>query len=376
MNTLELTVPAKGNTPAVNAPVLDVASLDTAKPLEEIFQPFETVLTKWEAKAQSLIVTDINQKTEMQQARLARLELKEARVAMDKTRLGLVAGLKARTTKIDATARLIRGKMEELEEQLKASEEFAERHAAKVKAELKLARETELMPLLESPIAIDLSTLAEDQWAKTLADAKLLRQAKIDAAAKAEAERLAKEESDRVERARIAAENERLKAEAAEVARVAEVERKRIEAERAEEQRKAKEERDRIEAERAAERKKAEAEAARVAEVARKELEAIEAKAREEAATAAKEAARLKAELAAKAKEEAEEKARIEAERLAADKAAKKAAAAPDKAKVALFAGTLRDMARLKLNDEPLSDAIWTKVNELAEWCESTAEKL
>ena len=92
MNTLELTAPAKSQAPAAPAPVIDVAALDTAKPLEEIFQPFETVLAKWEAKAAALVVTDINQKTEMQQARLARLELKEARVTMDKTRLGLVAG--------------------------------------------------------------------------------------------------------------------------------------------------------------------------------------------------------------------------------------------------------------------------------------------
>lgn len=371
MNTLEITVPSK----AVAAPI-DVGALDTAKPLDEIFQPFKTVLDKWEAKAVSLVVTDISQKTEMQQARLARLELKEARVTMDKTRKGLVEGLKARTSKIDETARIIRVKIEGLEEILRASEEFADRYAEKMKAELKVKRETELAPFMDSPVVTDLSALSEDDWAKTLSDAKLLRQAKIDAAAKAEADRIAKEEADRVERARIAAENERLKAEAAETARLAEIERKRIEAERAEEQRKAKEERDRIEAERAAERKKAEAESARLAEAARKEREAIESKARAEAEAAAVEAAKLRAELEAKAKAEAVEKARIEAERIAAEKAAKKAAAAPDKAKVMLFAGALRDMARLKLNDEPLSEAIWMKVNELADWCESTAEKL
>jgi hypothetical protein len=88
MNTLEITVPSK----AVAAPI-DVGALDTAKPLEEIFQPFKTVLDKWEAKAAALVVTDISQKTEMAQARLARLELKEARVTMDKTRKGLVEGL-------------------------------------------------------------------------------------------------------------------------------------------------------------------------------------------------------------------------------------------------------------------------------------------
>lgn len=357
-------------------PPVDVDRLDTAKPLAEIFQPFQTVLEKWEAKAAALVVTDISQKTEMQQAKLARIELKNARVAMDKERLRLVSGLKERTSKIDGTARVIRVKIEELEESLRASEEFAERHAEKVKAELKAKREAELTPFMDTPILADLSNLSEADYAKTLADAKMLRQAKLDAAAKAESERLAKEAAERAERERIAAENARLKAEAAETARLAELERQRIEQERA------------------AERKSAQAEAERLAAIAKKEREAIEAKAKAEAdrlsaivrkekeesdakaAAAEKEAAKSRAELAARLKAEADEKARIESERIAAEKAAKKAAAAPDKAKVAVFAGNLRDMARLKLNDEPLSDAIWTKVNELADWCESTADKL
>ena len=76
---------------------------------------------------------------------------------------------------------------------------------------------------------------------------------------------------------------------------------------------------------------------------------------------------------------EAEAKALRDAEArkvAAAAAAAKKAAAAPDKAKVNLFAGTLRDMARVKLNDESLSDSIWTKVNELADWCDKRAERI
>lgn len=244
------------------AVAVDVSQLDTAKPLAEIFQPFQTVLEKWEAKAAALVVTDLSQRTEMQQAKLARIELKNTRVAMDKERLRLVSGLKDRTSKIDGIARVIRVKIEELEESLRASEEFAARHAEKAKADLKAKREAEFSPFGDVAIIRDLSDLSEAEYAKALSDVKLLRQAQQEAAAKAEADRLAKEAAERAER-----------------------------------------------------------------------------------------------------------------ERIAAEKAAEKAAAAPDKTKVTLFAGTLRDMARLKLNDELLSDAIWTKVNELADWCEATAEK-
>lgn len=373
--TLELTVGSK-HAPAETPVPANVDALDTAKPLSEIFQPFNTTLEKWTAKAASLVVTSIEQKTEMQQARLARLELKEARVTMDKTRKGLVEGLKARTSKIDATARVIREKMEALEEQLKASEEFAERHAEKVKAELKLAREKELLPFLDSAIVTDLSALSEEDYAKTLADAKLLRQAKLDVAARAEAEQKAKAEAERIERERIAAENERLKAEAAEAARIAEEERKRIAAERAEEQRKAEIERQRLEAERAAERKAAQAEADRLAAIAKQERDAIEAKARAEAEAAAAEAAKLRAELEAKARAEATEKARLEAERLAAEKAAKKAAAAPDKAKLEAFAETIRALPVPALSNPFVTTKLTAEIASLAAWIDSAAENL
>lgn len=371
--TLELTIPAKSV--AVEAPT-DVDALDTAKPLAEVFAPFQSVLDKWEAKVSSLVVTDIGQKTEMQQARLARLELKEARVNMDKVRKKMVESLKARTGKIDGVARTIREKLEALEEQLRASEEFAERHAAQQKAILKVAREAELLPLLDTPLLGDLSDLSPEDYAKTLENAKLARQAKIDAAAKAEAERKAKEEADRVERERIAAENARLKAEAIEAARLAEIERKRIEAERAEEKRKAKEEADRIEAERQEERRKAKAESDRLAEIARKEREELAAKAKAEADKAAKEQAKLRAELEAKAKAEAAEKARIAKEEAAKAEAARKAAAAPDKAKLETFAATVRAMPVPALSNHAVLFQVREQIEEFAVWIESRIKEL
>lgn len=386
MNTLEITIPAKDKRAAIT-PTVDPLALDTAKPLEEVFQPYQTTLEKWESKVQSLVVTDISQTTEMEQARLARLELKKARVAMDNTRKGLVEGLKARTSKIDSTARVIREKMEALEETLKESEEFAERHAAKVKAELKQKREAELAPFLDGPIITDLSALSEEDYTKALSDAKLLRQAKIDAAAKAESERKAKELADRIERERIANENARLKAEAEEREAAAKAERDRIEAERAEERRKAKEEAERVAAAADVERKRLEAEAKKAAEQARKEREAIEEKARLEAEKAAKEAAKLKAELEAKAREEqariakekaaeAAEKARIEVERAAAEEARRQAAAAPDAAKLKAFAAAVRGLELPELSNATIGKQLAEQNEKFAKWAEAQIPKL
>jgi colicin import membrane protein len=357
MNTLELTANTKGNAVATTETV-NVDQLDTAKPLAEIFKPFETVLNKWEEKAAALVVTDINQVTEMKQARLARLELKEARVNMDKTRKSMVEGLKARTAKIDGVARVIREKIEDLESRLLESEQFAERHAAKLKAELKLKRESELVPFLDSPLLIDLSDLTDDQYASALSDAKALRQAKIDAALKAEQERKAKEEADRIERERLAAENARLQAEALAAAKAAE------------------EERQRVEKEREIERKKAAAEAKRLADIARKEREEIEAKAKAEAEKAAAEAAKLKEELAAKERVAQAEQMRFEKERIAKEQAERAAAAAPDKAKLAAFAATIRGLKPPAVTNTEIANAIMSQVEAFAVWVEKQATKL
>lgn len=365
MNTLEIATITKGQ-PAGS---VNTDQLDTAKPLVEIFQPYQTTLEKWKSKAAALVVTDISQKTEMAQARLARLELKDARVAMDKTRKGLVEGLKARTTKIDSTARVIREQIEELEAKLLESEQFAERHAAKLKAETKISREQEIAPFLSTPLLGDISDLSPEAYAAALSDAKLLHQSKIEAAAKAEAERIAREKAEREERERIAAENEKLKAAAIETARLAEIERKRVEAERAEEQRKAREEFERAAKAAREERERAESEA-------RKEREAIEAKARAEAEAAAAEAAKLRAELEAKVRSEAKEKARIQEEKIAAEKAAKKAAAAPDKAKLEAFSEVIRSIPLPALSNPFVVTKLQAEIEHLAAWIDSAADNL
>lgn len=368
--TLALITAAEAASPTQEKPV-QVEQLDTAKPLEEIFQPYSTTLTKWKSKVDSLIVTDIGQKTEMAQARLARLELREARVAMDKTRKGLVEHLKARTGKIDAAARTMREQMEALEDRLLESEEFADRHAAKVKAETKVAREKEILPFMDTPIIGDLSDLSPADYATMLSNAKLARQAKIDLAAKNEAEAKAKAEAERLERERIATENARLKAEAVEAAARAETERLRVQAERE------------------GERRKAQADAARLAELARQEKLKVEAEAKaererleaahaeerraaeRELKKAAEEAAKARAQLAAKAKAEAAERARVDSEAKKAAEAARAAAAAPDKAKLVAYAAAIRKVPLPTLSSDATLQDVSLRVLNLCTWIET-----
>lgn len=343
---------------------LEKASTET---LVEAFRPIFAKARTAIQSAQGVVesVKDATCVTEIRKSRACRLALRAVRLESDATRKKHKEHALLYGRAVDGFHNILLADLAPVESSLQEAEDIAERAEAARKAALKLAREKELQPLLETPILGDLSELTEQAYGKMLADAKLLRQAKIDAAAKVEADRKAKEEAERAERERIAAENAKLKAEAEEAKRVAEIERKRIEAEREQERQAAEKERKRIEAERAEEKRKADAEAARLAAIARAEAE-----------KAAKEAARLKAELAAKEAAEAEqERLRVEAEKKAALEA-KRAAAAPDKAKLKAFAATVRALAAPPFGDAMLAVAVSDQIEVWAKWIEAQIARM
>jgi hypothetical protein len=277
--------------------------------LVEAFRPIfdKARLAIDDARGVAESVKDATCVKEIRKSRACRLAIRAVRLESESTRKKQKEHALLYGRAVDGFHNILLADLSPVETALQEAEDIAERAEAARKTALKLAREAELNPILETPFMGDLSDLSEHAYAKTMADAKLLRQAKIDAAAKAEAERLSREEQARKDRE----ENDRLKAEAEE-------ERKKVAA----------------------------------AEAQAKSLRDAEAKRIADAAAAAAEEKRL------------------------AEAAAKKAAAAPDKAKLNVFAGTLQDMARLKLADEALSDAVWAKVNELAEWIQEQAERL
>jgi hypothetical protein len=349
------------------------AGLEKA-PTESLVEVFRPIFAKSRAAIQDAFgvaesVKDATCVKEIRKSRACRLALRAVRLESDAARKKQKEHALLYGRAVDGFHNILMADLSPVETALQEAEDIAERAEATRLAELKTTREKELQPHLETPILGDLSQISEQDYTKMLSDAKLLKQAKIDAAAKAEAEAKAKAESDRVERERIAAENAKLKAEAIELEKTQ------------------KSEREAAEAKLAQERAAAEAAAKAAAKKSKEEREAVESKARaeKEAAEAAakKEQARLEALAEAERKKvaaaESEAKALRDAEaKKVADAAAaaKKAAAAPDKAKLNVFSGDLRDMARLNLSDESLSDAIWTKVNVLADWIQQQAERL
>lgn len=310
-------------------------------------------------------VKDATCVTEIKKSRACRLAIRAVRLEGEAVHKKQKEAALRFGRAVDGFRNILLADLEPVEQALQEAEDTAERAEAARKAALKQARTAELTPLLDGPPMVDLGELSETAYAKVLADAKLLKQAKIDAAARAEADRLAKEKADREERERIAAENARLKAEAVAREAAARAEREAAEKKLAEERAAARE------AARAAEKERAAAEAR-----ARVEREAIEARARAEAEASEKLAAKLKAELAAKAKAEQEARAKAEAEAKAAALAARKAAAAPDKAKLLAFAEVVARLPIPEFNDEPLTDAVGARVRGLASWLAEQAGRL
>lgn len=150
---------------------------------------------------------------EIKKSRECRLAIRAIRIESEKTRKAQKEHAVLYGRAVDGFHNILLADLTLVETALQDAEDIAERAEAARLADLKAAREKELLPLLESPVVIDLSSLTDDDFAKLVSDAKLLRQAKIDAAAKAEAEAKAKAEANRLERERIAAENAALKAE-------------------------------------------------------------------------------------------------------------------------------------------------------------------
>lgn len=172
-----------------------------------------------------------------------------------------------------------------IEEKLEGIEKHYENQEKERVAKLQDERAGQLMAYEVDTTHLNLGIMSDDVWSNFLAGTKMNYETRKEAERKAEEERLAKIEAERIEQERVRAENERLKKEADE--REAKMKAEREEAERL--------------------RKEAE-------ERVRKEHEAMAAKAKKEMEEAAAEAKRIQDAKDAELAKEREEKARVEKE--------------------------------------------------------------
>lgn len=213
--------------------------------------------------AKEIVVTDIDQTEEMNNARKTRLELKSIRVEVENTRKTLKEQSLREGKAIDGIANVIKALIVPVEQYLEDQEKFAERIEAERKNKIEFERVSQLLKYVDEAENYSLhpDQMSEETFNKLLDNSRLAFEARKKAEDEAEKERLALIEAEKEEQERIRQENIKLRAEA-------EKREKELAKERAEQQRK-------LEAEQKA-RKEAE-------DKIRLEREAQEAKLRAEA---------------------------------------------------------------------------------------------
>lgn len=305
------------------------------------FQNYFEIAAEWENKAKMLIVTNESQKAEMKMAREGRLFLKEKRVAVERTRKELKEQSLREGQTIDAIAKILKNLIEPIENYLEQQEKFIEIKEAAMKAERKEKRVKILTDLNFDFQFVDILNMPDEKFNELVLKIENERDAKIAAEKKAEEERIAKIEAERIENERIRIENERLKKEAEEKEKQAKIEREKIEKEREIERKK--------QAEILA---KQESEAKEKARIEAEKQAKIQAELKAKAEAEKLEREKLEKELKAKAEAELkaqQEKERIEKERIELEKKAKNA---PEKEKLIKFAELIENLQRPEIKTD------------------------
>ncbi len=242
----------------------------------------------------AIVVTNPDQKIEMQQAREIRLQIKNKRIeARDivKAEREKLKNAMADFTLQDKlwlkSFQMLEAVCDNLEGKCEEKEKFAERYMAEQKQKRYEERVSKLYKYGTDPSIYSLHEMGDEAFEKLLANEKLAYEARVEAEKKAEADRIAAQKAEAEQQEAIRKENEVLRAEAA---------KKEVE----------------LAKERADQQKKLEAE--------QKARAAVEAK--------------IKSEKDAQAQKELAEKARIESERKSQEEAARAKLLAPDKEKL------------------------------------------
>lgn len=310
------------NEPQELAVVTETPNLETMARADvpAIFAEFETQAQPLLEKANQLAITPDNQLVIADVAGNYRKQIKAVRCATEKRRKELVEGIKRHAKQIDAAAGIIWDACERAEAKLVEIEEFAERQEQKRLDDLVAFRSAAVKQAEGNPAHYNLREMSEEEFNEMVGNLCAGLAARKEAAIKAKQEQEAREKAEAEAREAQRLENERLKAEAAERERLAEIERREAAAKLKAEQEAARIEREKIEAEAKAERERA---AARQREIEQKaEQERAEAKRKADEALAKAEAARVAAAKKAQAEREAIEAKAREEKRLADEAAA------------------------------------------------------
>lgn len=187
---------------------------ETALSIKEHFAAFEVQAHEWEQKAKSLIVTSETQLEEIQQAREARLALKNIRVAVDKKHKELKEDSLRKGQLLDSIKRKLTGLIEPIEDHLLQQENYVKIQKELIEKKLFDERVQLLIPYLgEDARNIPLGGMSGDAFNNLLSGQKLAHEAKIKEQERIDQELIEAERKRVEEEKRLREENERLRKE-------------------------------------------------------------------------------------------------------------------------------------------------------------------
>lgn len=180
--------------------------------------------------AKDITVTSESQVDEMESARVARLELKNIRVDVEKTRKELKEQSLREGKAIDGMANIIKAMIVPVEEHLEAQEKFAERLAEERKKRKIAERITKLSAYVTDVSMYKFEDLGDEAFERLVTEVKAAKEVADVAARKAREAEIAEQQRAKEERAAkeraVAREAERLRKKNAELKVKADAERK------------------------------------------------------------------------------------------------------------------------------------------------------
>ena len=196
--------------------ITESAGLETtqAQTLLDSFSNLFKEAKGWEDKAKTINVTDISQTEQMKQAREARIALKGIRVNAENKRKELKEKSLREGKAIDGIANVIKALVVPIEEHLEKQEKFAETVEAERKMKMVKDRILKLSEYVQDVTFYNLKEMSDESFEKLLANAKKAVEDKKLADKKVEEDRIARIKAEAEEQARIKAENEKLRKEA------------------------------------------------------------------------------------------------------------------------------------------------------------------
>jgi hypothetical protein len=162
--------------------------------LVNAFTPFINTAKEWKEKAEQLVVTSIDQKDEMKQARQGRLYLAKIRSGSENLRKKLKEASLIEGRTIDLIAKTIQGMIEPIEKHLENQEKFAEKLEQERVQKLAEERLALLTPYGITGDFYDLGNMNQEQFDLLLDGSKVAYERKL------EAEKKAKEEAELAEK--------------------------------------------------------------------------------------------------------------------------------------------------------------------------------